>query len=89
MRQRKIKNRIVFTAHATRFDQGLISEHEIHYQERKAKGSVGLIIDFGSASAYQRPAAIYKSISLWYPKNESYLEELANRVHTHGALLIS
>ncbi|OCA85372.1 hypothetical protein A8F95_10085 [Bacillus wudalianchiensis] len=85
-----VKNRIVSTAHATGWDlNGLLSEQHIRYHERKAAGGAGLIMTFGSASVQKESSASYGSISLWDERNEPALKDLADRVHAHGALLIS
>src|SRR5215211_5395638 len=88
--RREIKNRIVSTAHATGFDQGgVLGERHLSYHERKAAGGAGLVMTFGSASVYKESSAAYGSVSLWDPENEPFLRDLAQRVHAHGALIIS
>jgi dimethylglycine catabolism A len=85
-----VKNRIVSTAHATGWeDGGLLNEKHIRYHERKAAGGAGLIMTFGSASVQKESSASYGSISLWDERNEQPLRDLAERVHAHGALIIS
>src|SRR5215218_130903 len=88
--RREVKNRIVSTAHATGFgEDGLLNDRYVRYHERKATGGAGLIMTFGSASVYRESAASYGSVSLWDPENEPYFRDLADRVHAHGALLMS
>lgn len=86
---REVKNRIVSTAHAPGFDSGLLNERHVDYLERKAAGGAGLIMTFGSASVYKDSSASYGSVSLWDPENEPLLKDLANKVHSHGALIMS
>ncbi|MFD1414962.1 oxidoreductase [Oceanobacillus jeddahense] len=86
---REVKNRIVSTAHAVGFDDGVLNEKHVRYHERKAKGGAGLIMTFGSASVYKESSASYGSVSLWNPENEPYLKDLAERVHAQGALIMS
>lgn len=87
--KKEVKNRIVSTAHAVGFDNGVLNERHLRYQERKAEGGAGLIMTFGSASVYKESSASYGSVSLWDPENEPYLRDLAERVHAHGTLIIS
>ncbi|HLR63047.1 MAG TPA: FAD-dependent oxidoreductase [Lentibacillus sp.] len=86
---REVKNRIVSTAHAPGFDSGLLNKRHVDYLERKAAGGAGLIMAFGSASVYKYSSASYGSVSLWDPENESLLEDLADKVHAHGGLIMS
>src|ERR687896_1432010 len=87
---RDVKNRIVSTAHATGMAAGgILNERYVRYHERKAAGGAGLVMTFGSASVYRESAASYGSVSLWDPENEPFLRDLADRVHAHGALLVS
>ena len=87
---REVKNRIVSTAHATgKAVDGILTEEYVRYHERKAEGGTGLVMTFGSASVYEKSSAAYGSVSLWEPKNDPFLSDLAERVHAHGALLMS
>nr|WP_246407048.1 FAD-dependent oxidoreductase [Geomicrobium halophilum] len=89
--RKEAKNRIVSTAHAVGWDNGtgIINERHVKYHERKAAGGAGIIMTFGSASVYEESAASYGSVSLWNEKNEPLLKDLADRVHAHGALILS
>ncbi len=90
IRGRVVKNRIVSTAHATGYDNdGLITEQEIAYQERKAAGGAGIVMTFGSAGVSPASLASYGSMSLWRPDNDPALRDLASRVHRHGTLLLA
>lgn len=87
--EREVKNRIVSSSHAVGFDHGLLTERHLRYHERKAEGGTGLVMTFGSASVYKESSASYGSVSLWDPRNEPFLIDLAKRVQVHGALIMS
>jgi dimethylglycine catabolism A len=87
---RTIANRIVSTPHATGWGHdGLVTQSEVDYHVRKAAGGVGLVMTFGSGAVDPHSAASYGSISLWDERNDRLLGELAERVHEHGALIMS
>jgi 2,4-dienoyl-CoA reductase-like NADH-dependent reductase (Old Yellow Enzyme family) len=87
---RTVGNRIVSTPHSTGWGhEGLLTQAEVDYHVRKAAGGVGLVMTFGSAAVDPHSAASYGSISLWDERNDKLLRELAERVHEHGALVIS
>jgi dimethylglycine catabolism A len=67
----------------------LLTRAEVEYQVRKAAGGAGLVMTFGSAAVDPESAASYGSISLWDQRNDDLLRELAERVHEHGALIMS
>jgi dimethylglycine catabolism A len=88
--KRTVLNRIVSTPHATGWGHsGLLTQAEVEYQVRKAAGGAGLVMTFGSAAVDPQSAASYGSISLWDERNDDLLRELADRVHEHGALIMS
>ena len=88
--RRTVLNRIVSTPHATGWGYGgLLTRQEVEYQVRKAAGGAGLVMTFGSAAVDPTSAASYGSISLWDERNDDLLRELAERVHEHGALIMS
>lgn len=89
--KKESKNRIVSTSHAVGWDKGsgLINKRHVRYHERKAQGGAGLIMAFGSASVYEDSSASYGSIRLWDERNEHLLRELADKVHSHGGLIVS
>jgi dimethylglycine catabolism A len=90
VRGRRIPNRIVSTPHATGWGAGgVIAPAEVDYLVRKARGGVGLVMTFGSASVDPDSAASYGSVSLWDPRNDDALRALADGVHAHGALCMS
>ncbi len=84
-----VRNRIVSTAHGEQWSSdGLLNDRLITYYERRAQGGLGLMITFGSAPVY-KDAATANTVSLWDPRNELRLREMANRIHAHGALLMA
>ena len=90
LRGRTVPNRITSTPHSTGWGHdGLLTQAEVDYHVRKAAGGVGLVMTFGSASVDPESAASYGSISLWDPRNDALLRQLADRVHEHGALIMS
>lgn len=87
---REVRNRIVSTPHATGWGAGgVLSDAEVAYHVRKARGGVGLVMTFGSASVDPDTAASYGSVSLWDPANDASFAALADGVHEHGALVVS
>jgi 2,4-dienoyl-CoA reductase-like NADH-dependent reductase (Old Yellow Enzyme family) len=88
--RRTVPNRFVSTPHATGWGHGgLLTRREVEYHVRKAAGGTGLVMTFGSAAVDPDSAASYGSISLWDERNDDLLRELAERVHEHGALIMS
>lgn len=85
---KKIKNRIVSSAHGDGVSNGLISEDLIRYYERKAMGGTGLIIAFGSATVYEK-ASNPMYVSLWDDRNKEPLKEFSKRIHAHGSILLA
>ncbi|GAB2570664.1 FAD-dependent oxidoreductase [Microlunatus antarcticus] len=90
LRGKTVRNRITSTPHSTGWGHdGLLTQAEVDYHVRKAAGGVGLVMTFGSASVDPESAASYGSISLWDPRNDALLRQLADRVHAHGALTMA
>src|SRR5262245_9865649 len=82
-----IKNRIVSTAHATAYAiNGHPKEKYRRYYERKARGGVGLIITFGSASVHPSSSvAEWNGVAVWDDSIIPDLTEMAEVAHHHGA----
>jgi dimethylglycine catabolism A len=91
LRDRRLRNRIVSTPHATGWggSSGLLERSEVDYQVRKAAGGCGLVMTFGSASVDPTTAASYGSVALWDERNEPALRALAAGVHEHGGVCVS
>ena len=82
-------NRIVSTAHGEHLaDNGLITEHLISYHVRRARGGAGMLFTFGSGTVWP-DADNANNVSLWDPRNETALEDMAKRVHEYPTLLIA
>jgi 2,4-dienoyl-CoA reductase-like NADH-dependent reductase (Old Yellow Enzyme family) len=87
---RQTKNRIAVTAHNMNWDHnGLLTREYINYCARRAEGGAGMVMCFGAASVHRAAGEIYGRVSLWDPRNEGLLRELADKAHEHGALLLS
>lgn len=87
---RQVKNRIVSTAHATRYDRlGMLTPEYVGYHTRKAAGGVGLLVTFGSASVHPASTPAYGAIRLWDHSNEALFKQLADNAHRHGAVVLS
>jgi mycofactocin system FadH/OYE family oxidoreductase 2 len=82
-----IKNRIVSTAHATAYAvDGQPKEKYRRYYERKARGGVGLVITFGSASVHPHSSvAEWNGVAVWDDSVIPDLAVMAEAVHQHGA----
>lgn len=87
--RKTVRNRIVSTAHGEQWSgDGLLNDRLIEYYERRAQGGLGLMITFGSAPVH-KDAATANTVSLWDPRNEVRLREMATLVHSHGALVMA
>src|SRR4051812_21625503 len=82
-----INNLIVSTAHATAYAiGGHPKEKYRRYYERKARGGVGLIITFGSASVHPSSSvAEWSGVSVWDDSVIPDLTAMAEVAHHHGA----
>ena len=80
----KLRNRIVSTAHSTRFgEDGMIGDRFCAYHEARAKGGVGLIITEAQPvhpSSIPRPGMIHN----WEDRVIPGFRNLARVVHKHG-----
>jgi 2,4-dienoyl-CoA reductase-like NADH-dependent reductase (Old Yellow Enzyme family)/thioredoxin reductase len=82
-------NRLVSTAHGENFAaDGLLTEHLISYHVRRARGGAGILFTFGSGTVWPE-ADNPKHVSLWDPRNEGALRDMAARVHEYPTLLIA
>jgi mycofactocin system FadH/OYE family oxidoreductase 2 len=80
----KLRNRIVSTAHSTRFaEDGMVGDRFCAYHEVRAKGGVGLIITEAQPvhpSSIARPGMIHN----WEDRVIPGFRNLARVVHKHG-----
>lgn len=82
-------NRLVSTAHGENLaDNGLLTEHLVSYHVRRARGGAGILFTFGSGTVWPE-ADNAKHVSLWDPRNEPALLDMATRVHAYPTLLIA
>jgi dimethylglycine catabolism A len=87
---KRTRNRIAVTAHNLNWDHnGLLTREYVDYCARRAAGGAGIVMCFGAASVHRAAGEIYGRVSLWDPRNEAPLRELADAAHEHGALLMS
>lgn len=84
------RNRIAVTAHNLNWDDnGLLTPEYVRYCARRAAGGAGMVMCFGAASVHKAAGEIYGRVSLWDPRNEAPLTDLASEAHRHGALIVS
>jgi mycofactocin system FadH/OYE family oxidoreductase 2 len=91
IRGKTVKNRIVSTAHVTVFaEDGMPAERERRYYEIKARGGVGMLICFGSASVHPTsPYLDWKTVRVDHDRVIPYLQKFADTVHRYGAVVLS
>ena len=88
--RKQTRNRIAVTAHNLNWDDnGLLTREYVDYCARRAAGGAGMVMCFGAASVHRAAGEIYGRVSLWDPRNETPLRELADAAHEHGALILS
>jgi 2,4-dienoyl-CoA reductase-like NADH-dependent reductase (Old Yellow Enzyme family) len=89
LRGKRLRNRIVFTAHTASFGQdGIHGERARAYYERRAAGGVGLIV--------LEPLPVHPTAGVtpqnYVPRDERFvpaLRTLVNAIHGHGAVVVS
>lgn len=87
---KQTRNRIAVTAHNLNWDdRGLLTPEYVRYCARRAEGGAGMVMCFGAASVHKAAGEIFGRVSLWDPRNEEPLVELARQAHRHGALIVS
>ena len=80
-----LKNRIVSTAHSTRFaENGLVGDRFCAYHEARAKGGLGLII---TEALPVHPSSLPRlgMIHIWDDRVLPGFKNLAKTIHKHGA----
>ena len=89
LRRRRLKNRIVSTAHAPGYaESGLPLERYQAYHEEKARGGLALTMFGGSSIVSGDVTSIYGQIDLSRDAVIPHLARFAQRIHRHGALLM-
>ena len=87
---KQTRNRIAVTAHNLNWDHnGLLTREYVNYLARRAAGGAGMVMCFGAASVHRAAGEIHGRVSLWDPRNEALLRDLADAAHSHGALIVS
>jgi mycofactocin system FadH/OYE family oxidoreductase 2 len=83
---RTAKNRICCSAHADSLaEDGMPTEHTARYYEAKARGGVGFLMCFGSASVHPTsPARDWNGVELFDDRVLPHLRAFADAVHRHG-----
>ena len=86
LRNLVIRNRVMSTGHASGFGQdGNPGERYILYHEEKAKGGVALTMIGGSANVALDSPSSFGQLYVGDDDVIPYFQELARRVHAHGA----
>ena len=89
IRGRRLRNRIVSTAHAPGYAEGgLPLERYQAYHEEKARGGLALTMFGGSSIVSGDVTSIYGQIDVSHDRVIPHLRAFAARIHRHGALLM-
>jgi len=84
-----LKNRIMSMSHATRYEEdGKPQERYQLYHEEKAKGGIALTMFGGSSNVAVDSASVFGQLYVGDDGIIPYFEQLARRVHRHGAALM-
>jgi 2,4-dienoyl-CoA reductase-like NADH-dependent reductase (Old Yellow Enzyme family)/thioredoxin reductase len=85
-----VKNRICCSAHADALaEEGMPKEREIRYYEEKARGGLGLIMCFGSASVHPTSTARdWNGVELFDDRVIPHLRAFSERVHRYDVPVI-
>lgn len=84
-----LKNRIVSTAHSSRYTSGGIpTERYRRYQEQKARGGVGLVSLGGSAVVGRDSAPAFGNITMYKDEVVEPLARITESCHNHGSGVI-
>lgn len=83
---RTVQNRICLSAHADSLaENGLPTERTIRYYEARARGGVGLLMCFGSASVHPTSSArVWNGVELFDDRVIPHLRTFADVMHAHG-----
>lgn len=88
---RSVKNRICCSAHADALaENGMPGERERRYYEEKAKGGVGFMMCFGSASVHPSSTARdWNGVELFDDRVISYLSEFSETMHKYDVPVVA
>jgi mycofactocin system FadH/OYE family oxidoreductase 2 len=83
---RTVRNRICCSAHADSLAQdGMPTERTVRYYELKARGGIGFLMCFGSASVHPTsPARDWNGVELFEDRVVPYLQKFSEAIHKHG-----
>lgn len=83
---RTVPNRICLSAHADSLaENGLPTERTVRYYETRARGGVGLLMCFGSASVHPTSSArVWSGVELYDDRVIPHLRVFAEAMHAHG-----
>ena len=88
---RSVKNRICCSAHADALaENGMPGERERRYYEEKAKGGVGFMMCFGSASVHPSSTARdWNGVELFEDRVIPYLSEFSSTMHRYDVPVVA
>lgn len=83
---RTVKNRICCSAHADSLaEDGMPTERTVRYYELKARGGIGFMMCFGSASVHRTsPARDWNGVELFEDRVIPHLEKFSATMHRYG-----
>lgn len=83
---RTVKNRICCSAHADSLaEDGMPTERTVRYYELKARGGIGFMMCFGSASVHKTsPARDWNGVELFEDRVIPYLQKFSETMHKYG-----
>jgi 2,4-dienoyl-CoA reductase-like NADH-dependent reductase (Old Yellow Enzyme family)/thioredoxin reductase len=85
-----LRNRVVSTSHEPAYaEQGMPLERYQAYHEEKARGGIGLTMIGGSANVDIDSSSIFGQLDFGRDEIVPYLRRLADRVHAHGAAVMT
>lgn len=83
---RTVKNRICCSAHADSLaEDGMPTERTVRYYELKARGGIGFMMCFGSASVHRTsPARDWNGVELFEDRVVPHLRKFSETMHRYG-----
>jgi 2,4-dienoyl-CoA reductase-like NADH-dependent reductase (Old Yellow Enzyme family)/thioredoxin reductase len=83
---RTVKNRICCSAHADSLaEDGMPTERTVRYYELKARGGIGFMMCFGSASVHRTsPARDWNGVELFEDRVIPHLQTFSETMHKYG-----
>lgn len=83
---RSVKNRICCSAHADSLaEDGMPTERTVRYYELKARGGIGFMMCFGSASVHRTsPARDWNGVELFEDRVIPHLQKFSETMHRYG-----